>query len=94
MSARQTTQDVLDYKLGPNEGMLAVINETGDKKTIWNRLDEVEVEAARKEFEHFKKAGYMAYKVVGDDGRKGEIMHAFDPMAQKIIFAPPMKGGW
>lgn len=85
--------DVLNTELGPDQSVMAVMNESGDKKTIWNRSDAVETEAARKEFKHFKDAGYMAYKVTGKEGTRGEIMHEFDPSAERIIFAPPMRGG-
>ena len=30
---------------------------------------------------------------VTDGGSKGEILHEFDPNAQSIIFAPPLRGG-
>lgn len=85
--------EVLGSDLGPNQSVMAVVNETGDKKTIWDRTDAVEVEAARKEFDHFKSKGYMAYKVKDKDGKRGEVMQAFDPDAERIIFAPPMRGG-
>jgi hypothetical protein len=85
--------DVLETPLLPNQSVMAVINETGDKKTIWDRNNPVEVEAARNEFDFFRKKGHMAYKVEGADGRKGEVLSAFDPKAERIIFAPPMQGG-
>jgi hypothetical protein len=85
---------IIETTLGPNQSVMAVINETGDKKTIWDRTNEVEVEAARKEFAFFKGKGYMAYKVEGKDGRRGEVLGEFDPLAERIIFAPPMRGGW
>lgn len=88
-----TPKSVLDTDLKPGQSVMAVMNESGDKKTIWNRGDAVEVEAAQKEFEHFRAKGYMAYKVEGKDGHRGEVMHAFDPVAERIIFAPPMRGG-
>jgi hypothetical protein len=30
---------------------------------------------------------------VGEGGRKGEQIRAFDPEAEKLILAPPMAGG-
>ncbi len=87
------TQEILDVELGPTQSVMAVINESGDKKTIWDRNDEVEVEAARKEFNHFRAKGYMAYKVEGKDGKKGTVLHEFDPEAERMIFCPAMKGG-
>lgn len=89
---RQTPADVLAVELRPDQGVMAVMNATGDKKTIWSRNDAVEVEAARLEFDHFRSKGYMAYKVEGE-GRRGEVINKFDPTAERIIFAPPMKGG-
>lgn len=85
--------DVLATDLGPNRGVMAVVNETGDKKTIWDRTDAVEVEAARAEFDLFRRKGYMAYEVEGKDGKRGRVVDVFDPKAERIIFAPPMRGG-
>lgn len=85
--------DILETPLGPNQSVMAVMNETGDKKTIWDRTKPVEVEAARAEFDHFKKNGYLAYKVKDNKGEKGEVLGKFDPDAEIIIFAPPMRGG-
>lgn len=87
------TQQVLDTELKPNQSVMAVINETGDTKTIWDRTNEVEVEVARKAFADFKKKGYMAYSVEGKEGRKGTVLHEFDADAERIIFAPQMRGG-
>lgn len=86
-------QSVIDVKLTEHQGVLAVINQSGDKKTIWDRRNAVEVEAARKEFEFFKDKKFLAYKVEGSEGRRGEIITKFDPEAERIIFAPPMVGG-
>lgn len=88
-----TPKDILETELGPTQSVMAVMNEQGDKKTIWDRLNAIEVEAARKEFKFFKDSGYMAYKVEGKEGRRGEILHEFDPQAERVIFAPPMRGG-
>lgn len=89
-----TPKDILTTELGPTQSVMAVMNESGDKKTIWDRNDPVEVEAAKKEFEHFRSKGYLAYKVEGKEGRRGEVLHKFDPEAERIIFSPPMRGGW
>ncbi len=85
--------DVLAVELGPTQSIMCRINETGDKKTIWDRTNPVEVEVAKAEYDLFKKKGYMAYRVEGKDGRKGTVMDGFEPSAERIIFAPPMQGG-
>lgn len=87
-----TPKEIIDLKLGPNQSVMAIMNETGDKKTIFDRSDPVQVEAAKAEFKVYKDKGYMAYKML-DEGRRGEILHEFDPKAEKIVFAPQMRGG-
>ncbi len=88
-----TPKQVLDVELGPNQSVMAIMNETGDKKTIYDRTDPVQVEAAKAEFKVYKDKGYMAYKML-DEGKRGEILHSFDPMAERIVFSPPMRGGY
>lgn len=78
---------------------LAVMGEPGDTKHIWNKSNEVEVEAARTLFKKLTKkkseggAGYLAFHVTGKDGEKGEQMNEFDPNAERMILVPPIAGG-
>lgn len=65
----------------------------GDVKTMWNADVSTEVEAARAQFDGLRRQGYLAFRVTGKDGTKGEQMREFDPDAERIIFAPPMQGG-
>jgi hypothetical protein len=85
--------EALNMELGENQGMMAVMNESGDTKTIWDRTKPDEVEVARETYRKLKAKGYMAYKVEGKDGRKGEVMDQFDPNAERVILAPAMQGG-
>jgi hypothetical protein len=71
---------------------MAVMDHTGDTKTIWDTDDPVQVEVARDTFNKLKKKGYIAYKVK-KDGEKGEMMREFDPEAGKVIMSPAMAGG-
>jgi hypothetical protein len=88
------TQAILDVPLAPSQGVMAIINEDGDKKTIWDRNRPDEVEAARREFDFLKgQKRYVAYRVEGKEGTKGEILREFDPGAERIIFSPPLVGG-
>ena len=64
----------------------------GDVKQMWNRNNTEEVNQARKTFEELRGKGYHAFKVA-QDGGKAEQIHIFDPDAEKIILAPPMRGG-
>ena len=74
-------------------GELSVLNREGDTKIIWDSNNDDEVEAARKTFDGLKKKGFMAYKAIGKDGRKGDIIKDFDPEAERIIMVPRMVGG-
>ena len=70
---------------------LAVMDATGDTKTIWNPNDLREVAAARSTFELLKKKGYLIYRVAAAGG-KGVAMTEFDPTAEKMIATPALVG--
>ncbi len=71
---------------------LAVMDGTGDTRSIWSPDNPDEVAAAKRTFTDLKKKGYIAYSV-DEDGDKNEIMREFDPMAGKVIMHKPMVGG-
>lgn len=74
-------------------GELRVLDHTGDTKVIWDTEQDAEVEVARKTFNDLKKKGYMAYRVEGKKGEKGEVIREFDPNAGMLIMSPQMRGG-
>ncbi len=71
---------------------LAVMDTTGDSKTIWNPDVPAEVDVARATFDALKKKRYIAY-TVDEKGEKGKVINDFDPKAGKIILTPPLAGG-
>ena len=73
-------------------GTLAVLDRSGDTKTLWNPDNQAEVDAAKATFTSLRAKGYLAYRVIGD-GAKGEQIQAFDPRAGSIILTPPLVGG-
>lgn len=73
-------------------GELAMLNATGDTKLYWSAGNTDEVANARRTFNDLRAKGHLAYKL-SEDGTKGEMLLEFDPMAQRIILAPAMKGG-
>ena len=73
-------------------GTLAVMDGTGDTKTVWDANSPDEVAAAKATFDSLKAKGYYAYSVE-EGGGKGEIVHKFDPSAERLIMAPPIAGG-
>lgn len=74
-------------------GELAIMGRPGDTKVIWSRDRPEEVENARRTFDDLRKKGYLAWSVRGRDGEKDVQIHAFDPDAERLIMAPPMRGG-
>jgi len=68
------------------------MNETGDTKIIWNPDNEFETQQAKETFERFKKKGYLIYRT-NKDGEKREVMHKFDPSAERMIMSPAVVGG-
>lgn len=74
-------------------GTLARMDRTGDTKTIWSKDNADEVAAAKAQFDSLRKKGFLAFKVTGARGEKGEQITAFDANLGKIILAPPMQGG-
>lgn len=73
----------------------AVLNMTGDTKTIWDPGNEAEVAAARAQFEKLVRENrFSAFRISAEDPNKtGERMREFDPEARRIIFVPPVQGG-
>ena len=73
-------------------GTMCVMDVTGDSKSMWDPNNPDEVDQARGTFNDLKQKGYTAYRV-RDDGKKAEVMAAFDPQAGKVILSPAMAGG-
>jgi phosphoribosylformimino-5-aminoimidazole carboxamide ribonucleotide (ProFAR) isomerase len=73
-------------------GELNVLDQTGDLKTMWNKENPDEVEAARKQFEELKAKKFLSFDV-DKDGSKGKMIKEFNPHAEKLIMTPPLGGG-
>jgi hypothetical protein len=71
---------------------MQVINEKGDTRLSWDEENRTEVDAARKMFDDMKAKGYIAYKM-NKQGDKGDLIDRFDPSHEKVVLAPPMRGG-
>ena len=81
---------VLDRKRPRN--VAAIIDETGDTKTKWDKDSPDEVEAARASFDRLKGKGYTFYRT-DKKGEPAEIMHTFDPKAESMIAVPRIVAG-
>jgi len=78
---------------GSGFGLIERMGPEGDTKSIWDRNNEAEVEAARKTYDDLTDKGYRAYHVKGKDGDKGDPMDEFDPDCERMILVPPLQGG-
>ncbi len=76
-------------------GVMFVMNREGDTKISWDRRNAEEVKHAEESFGGFKAKGFAAFslKDVGTKEEKGELMQKFDPLAERVVFVPPLKGG-
>ncbi len=79
--------------LPEGHGEFAIMGVEGDTKIMWDKSKPAEVKNAEESFKRLRKDGYLAYKVVGDKGDKGDMLTEFDPNAERIVFSPPMQGG-
>ncbi len=79
----------------PPENLIefSVMGLNGDTKHMWDKTKPIEIEAARELFKKLRKDGYLAYKVIGDKGDKGEMLTEFSPNDGAVIFSPPLQGG-
>ena len=73
-------------------GELRELSPSGDTKVIWDSNQKAEVKIAKNAFNKLRAKGYFAYKVKSD-GDKGVVIDEFDPEAERIIMALPMRGG-
>lgn len=73
-------------------GEMAILDNTGHSRLIWDANSPDEVEAARETFNRLKKKGYLAYSVK-EGGDAGEVLREFNPNVGKMILSPPMAGG-
>jgi hypothetical protein len=74
-----------------NRGILIIMDSRGDTEVHWGIDNEAEVVAARSAFGDLRRKGYLAYRLRG--GQPEEVLTEFDPEAEQIIMAPPMRGG-
>ena len=75
------------------KSLMQVMDRTGDTKYVWDRNNETDVAVARAAFNEAKKRGHIAFKVDKEGNKTAEQITEFDPNLERIIMAPPMRGG-
>ena len=74
-------------------GIMNMLADRGDWELKWDPESKLEVDQVRKTFDHnVKDKGFAAFKM-GKRGKRGEQLHTFDPLAERIVLVPPISGG-
>ena len=71
---------------------IAVMDQTGHTRHIWDASVPDEVAAVKQLFDSFIAKGYKAFRVK-KDGSDGERMKAFEPDAERMILMKAIQGG-
>jgi len=87
------TAAVGEIEVPEHHGLMSTLDRTGAVRQMWDRRNEDEVDAARKQFRELTRKGYLAYKTEGKDGHQGEQIREFDAAAERIILVKPLVGG-
>lgn len=82
-----------EIEVPEGHGLMSTLGRSGDVRQMWDRRNDDEVDAARKQFNSLTRKGYLAYKAEGKEGRQGEQIREFDPDAERIILVKPLVGG-
>lgn len=72
--------------------VMQIMDPSGHLTVMWDKSKPAEVDAAKAQFDKFRKEGYSAFRTVDGD-EKGERMDKFDPEAKGVIMIAPLKGG-
>ena len=81
-----------ELKGGRKMGTMRALNEKGDTNISWDSENPTEVETAKGVFAMYKEKGYAPFRIISR-GRKGSQIKEFDPLAEEILFVPPIAGG-
>lgn len=77
-------------------GVMHKMNRKGDMNISWDKNDPRDVALAKNAWDHAhsRDGGRMiGYRVVGEDGKRGEVVREFDPNAERLILVPQIQGG-
>jgi hypothetical protein len=69
-----------------------VLTERGDTELRWEPSDPGSVDKARKAFDGYRRARYLAFSTP-EPGGQAEHVVDFDPQAREIILTRPLSGG-
>jgi hypothetical protein len=76
---------IKEKELKENEFAVRVLDETGDRRLIWDAADPFQIREAATLFKDYIKRGWRAY-AVDDSGKSRRRIHDFDLEKQEILF--------
>lgn len=84
--------DQARYDAGKFDGVLEVLNSTGDMKIMWDRNNPGEVTAAKAAFDQAIAAKSAVFSVKAKGGKDQKVKE-FDPNAERLMVVPQLVGG-
>ena len=72
--------------LSDNQFALRILDETGDRRIVWDLLSPKETNEAKKKFDEYQLKGWRAY-AIAKDGTRSHRIASFDETLQEVIFA-------
>lgn len=76
---------VTEKKLDTDQFALHILDETGDRRLIWNASCPDEIKEAQDTFNKYIKKGWKAYGV-REDGKRSNRIRKFDPSTEEVFF--------
>lgn len=75
------------------EHALIVLDPKGEQRITWDVNDPLQVEGARRMFNHFRLQGFAAYRLSYPGEGQDEMTRDFNPNSKTTIMHGPMVGG-
>lgn len=89
----QPVFDQARYDAGKFDGLIEIIDPTGDTKLMWDKNNQTEVGIAKAAFDKAVEGKAAVFEVKGKDGEKGKRVKEFDPSLERLLVVPQLVGG-
>lgn len=76
---------IKEISLRADQFSMRILDETGDRRLIWNATDPAQVKDAATLFNEYIQKGWKAY-MVDDSGKQGRRVYGFDADNQELLF--------
>ena len=76
---------IQETELSEHQFSMRILDETGDRRLIWDAMDTQQLDEAEKLFQVYKDRGWRAY-AVDVTGKKKRKIYTFDAKQQEVFF--------